>query len=279
MMWHCKGWCWCDIAKDGAEWCDIPLGIPQALLLDMHKRKETEAYCSTLQHTAARCNALQYTAICTAMHCNALQHTATHCDPRERSTLQHTAAHCNTLQHTATPYNTLQHTATHSNPQESAHMHATLASAARQWLAVSDSRTGTTVWLQRGEHYWGVETSICTRQQWCRPSPLSASIIYHFPLEWLNYYAVPWYVCVYLYIYIYTYICMYVCTYICTLSPPNKTQMTVTTWWLRSAYWGFWGGHYWGGRNLQMNNYWVKCKQNLHLGCCGGHQKFSSTGQ
>jgi len=86
------------------------------------------------KHTAARCNTLQHAA----MHCNALQHTATHCDPRERSTLQHTAALCNTLQHTATPYSTLQHTATHSNPQESAHMHATLASAARETM---DGRT------------------------------------------------------------------------------------------------------------------------------------------
>ena len=55
---------------------------------------------STLQYTAARCNALLHYAPAleliifqtAGVHCNTLQHTATHCN-----TLQHTATHCNTL--------------------------------------------------------------------------------------------------------------------------------------------------------------------------------------
>jgi len=63
---------------------------------------EKESIKSTLQRTAAHCNALQHTAA----HCSTLQHTAAHC-----STLQHAAARCSTLQHTAAHCSTLQHTA------------------------------------------------------------------------------------------------------------------------------------------------------------------------
>jgi len=76
--------------------------------------EECVTHCSALQHTATRCNALEYAVA----HCSTLQHTAAHCSTRQRtaahgSALQHTAAHCSTLQHTATHCSTLQHTAAH----------------------------------------------------------------------------------------------------------------------------------------------------------------------
>ena len=205
-MWHCKECCW---MMRYSTW-DTPsftLGHAQA-----------QRDRSTLQHAATHCSTLQ----CTAMHCSTLQHIAIQESEAHYSTLQHSATHCSTLQHPTAHCNTLQHTVI----RKRVHTCTPLSQALRekQWMAVPDSRTGTTVWLRRGEHYWGGETWICTPQQWCRPSPLSDSIIIHFSLEWLNYYAVPWYVCVYSCIYIYIYICMYVCTYICKFFPQIRLK-------------------------------------------------------
>jgi len=68
-------------------------------------------HCTTLQHTAQRCNTLHNAATPEGM---ASSSSASDLQDRTNtsmsSTLQHIATHCNTLQHTATHCNTLQHT-------------------------------------------------------------------------------------------------------------------------------------------------------------------------
>ena len=102
---------------------------------EMWRPIDNATHCNTLQHTAARYNALQRTAThCnTVQHattrCNTLQQAATHCSvcgeeeiwrPMDNTPLQHTAthcntAHCNTLHHISLRCITLQHTTTHCN--------------------------------------------------------------------------------------------------------------------------------------------------------------------
>ena len=67
-----------------------------------HYPAHWQVSCSTIQHSATKCNTLQRIRLThshTTAHCNTLPHTAAH--------LSHARTHCNTLQHTTKQCNTL----------------------------------------------------------------------------------------------------------------------------------------------------------------------------
>ena len=75
----------------------------RALRTKVLSPQHTATHCTTLQHTAPRCNTFEsFSKSNRALRTKvlSLQHTATHC-----TTLQHSAPRCNTLRHTATRCN------------------------------------------------------------------------------------------------------------------------------------------------------------------------------
>jgi len=96
----------------------------QHTALHCNALKNTDADCTTLQHTHVHFSHTYYFATLqhAATHSNTLQHTHTLEHTYYFATLQHAATHCNTQKthtyiantHTTSPRcNTLQHTATH----------------------------------------------------------------------------------------------------------------------------------------------------------------------
>jgi len=107
-------------------------------------------HCTTLQHAATRCQALQRTAT-HSKHLpmfealfDGMVDLGTHWN-----TLHHTATCCNMLQRAATSCNTLQHTAAHS----SVSLHITYGSV--MWFG----------WL--GMEEWGLYVAVCCSMLQC----------------------------------------------------------------------------------------------------------------
>jgi len=101
------------------RWSERSLQYSTALLPHLHLPARCVAVCWSVLCSALQCVAVQGVAAPHDTHCNTLQYTATFCNK-----LQSTATHCktpqitaahynayyNSLQHTTTCYNTLQHT-------------------------------------------------------------------------------------------------------------------------------------------------------------------------